>query len=202
LKIAIFSSGRGSNFEAIYSKINSGEMNASIGCLISNNSNALAIDFAKLNNISAYSININSLASTGQLLKILEYHKIQLIVLAGYMKLIPNEVIERYTNTIINIHPSLLPAFGGKGCYGMNVHKKVWKSGVKYTGATVHFVNNKYDAGQIIAQEIIPILQADTPEDIAKRVLKVEHQLLPKIIIKICNDQLIWENNKPWIKIF
>lgn len=202
MNIAVFASGRGSNFEAIHSKIISGEINAKIGCLISNNASAGAIDFATLNNISTYSIDVKSTSSTLMLLEILEKHEIQLIVLAGYMKLIPVEIVERYENKIINIHPALLPSFGGKGCFGMNVHRKVWKSGVKFTGATVHFINNKYDEGNIIAQEIVPVLHTDSPEDIAKRVLKIEHQLLPKIVRQICEDQLIWKNNKPWIKTF
>ena len=202
MNIAVFASGRGSNLEAVYSKIQAGEIQAKIKCLISNNPEAPALEFAKKNGISAVAIDIKSVASTKQFLKILEDNKISLIVLAGYMKLIPNEVVERFPNKIINIHPALLPAFGGKGCYGMNVHKKVIKSGVKYTGATVHFVNNNYDEGQIIAQEIVSLLPDDTPEDIAQRVLKVEHKLLPQVVKKICENQLVWENNKPWIKTF
>lgn len=202
MNIAVFASGRGSNFEAVFSKIQAGEIRAKIKCLISNNPEALALEFAKKNGISAFAIDIKSVASMEQFLKILEDNEIQLIVLAGYMKLIPNEVVERYSNKIINIHPALLPAFGGKGCYGMNVHKKVIKSGVKFTGATVHFVNNNYDEGQIIAQETVPIFQEDTPEDVAKRVLKVEHKLLPQVVKQICENQLVWENNKPWIKTF
>jgi len=200
LNIAVFASGRGSNFEAVFSKIQAGEIRAKIKCLISNNPEALALEFAKKNGISAFAIDIKSVASMEQFLKILEDNEIQLIVLAGYMRLIPNEVVERYFNKIINIHPALLPAFGGKGCYGMNVHKKVIKSGVKFTGATVHFVNNNYDEGQIIAQETVPVFQEDTPEDVAKRVLKVEHKLLPQVVKQICENQLVWENNKPWIK--
>ena len=202
MNIAVFASGRGSNFEAVFSKIQAGEIRAKIKCLISNNPEAPALEFAKKNGISAFAIDIKSVASTKQFLKILEDNKISLIVLAGYMKLIPNEVVERFQNKIINIHPALLPAFGGKGCYGMNVHKKVIKSGVKYTGATVHFVNNNYDEGQIIAQEIVSVLPEDTPEDVAQRVLKVEHNLLPQVVKQICENQLVWENNKPWMNTF
>jgi len=202
LNIAVFASGRGSNFQAVFSKIQAGEIRAKIKCLISNNPESPALEFAKKNGISAFAIDIKSVASTKQFLKILEDNKISLIVLAGYMKLIPNEVVERFQNKIINIHPALLPAFGGKGCYGMNVHKKVIKSGVKYTGATVHFVNNNYDEGQIIAQEIVSVLPEDTPEDVAQRVLKVEHNLLPQVVKKICENQLVWENNKPWMNTF
>ena len=199
MRIAAFASGRGSNVEAIYANIQSGEIKADIKCLISNNPNAPALDFARNNHIPAYYIDLNSSASTKQTLCILKNHTIQYIILAGYMKLIPNEIVEQYLNKIINIHPALLPAFGGKGCYGMNVHKKVLKSGVKYTGVTIHFVNNNYDDGQIIAQEIVPVLQDDSPDEIAKRVLTTEHKLYPEILKQICNDQLNWINNKPWI---
>ena len=201
-KIAVFASGRGSNFQAIFAQIKSGNINAEVVCLISNNPKAHALEYARKKHIPVFSIDVNTPASTEQLLTILENYSAELIVLAGYMKLIPTEVVERYSNKIINIHPALLPAFGGKGCYGMNVHKKVLKSGVKFTGVTIHFVNNNYDDGQIIAQEIVPVLQNDSPEDVAKRVLKTEHKLYPEILKQICNDQLNWINNKPWITEF
>ena len=202
MNLAVFASGRGSNFEAVYSLIKSGEINANVRCLISNNPNAPALDFAKNNGIETYIINVKSNAYYEQLFEILSKHEIQLIVLAGYMKLIPENVVERFPNKIINIHPALLPSFGGKGCYGMNVHKKVLKSGVKFTGATVHFVNQNYDEGQIIAQEIVSISPEDTAEDIATKVLKIEHKLLPQVVKQICKNQLNWKNNKPWISTF
>ena len=199
MNIAVLASGRGSNFKAVFSQIKSSQINADIGCLISNNPNAPVLDFAKNNGIKTYTIDAKSNDCSEQLLRIFSKHKIELIVLAGYMKLIPENVVERFSNKIINIHPALLPSFGGKGYYGMNVHKKVLKSGVKYTGATVHFVNKNYDEGQIIAQEIVHISPEDSAEDIAKKVLKIEHKLLPQVVKKICDNQLKWKNNKPWI---
>ncbi len=202
MNIAVFASGRGSNFKAIFSKIKSGEIEADIACLITNNTQAPALDFAKENKIDTYTIDFNNNIYVNQLLKILKQYKIQLIVLAGFLKLISEKIVQKYPNKIINIHPSLLPSFGGRGCYGVNVHKKVFKSGVKFTGATVHFVNQNYDEGQIIAQEIVPISSGDSVEDIAAKVLKVEHKLLPDIVNYICRNQLYWKDNKPWIKFF
>jgi phosphoribosylglycinamide formyltransferase 1 len=198
-KIAIFASGKGSNFVAIFERIKNCEINGEIVCFITNNLNSLALQFAKKNNIPIIVINVKNKLYTEKLVQFLEFYSVDLIVLAGYMKLIPQNIIENFENKIINIHPSLLPAFGGKGCFGMNVHNKVWKSGVKYSGATVHFVNDKYDDGKIITQKIVSILQTDTPEDIAKKVLKIEHQIFPEVIKYMCNNELNWVNNKPWI---
>ena len=198
-KIAIFASGKGSNFVAIFERIKNCEINGEIVCFITNNLNSLALQFAKKNNIPIIVINVKNKLYTEKLVQFLEFYSVDLIVLAGYMKLIPQNIIENFENKIINIHPSLLPAFGGKGCFGMNVHNKVWKSGVKYSGATVHFVNDKYDDGKIITQKIVSILQTDTPEDIAKKVLKIKHQIFPEVIKYMCNNELNWVNNKPWI---
>ncbi|MAJ43410.1 MAG: phosphoribosylglycinamide formyltransferase [Candidatus Marinimicrobia bacterium] len=199
MNIAVFASGRGSNFQAIYAHIKSGKINANVRCLISNNPSAPVIGFAKNNRIQTYIIDAKDDGHSKQLLEVLDKHNTQLIVLAGYMKLIQKNIVKKFHNKIINIHPSLLPSFGGKGCYGMNVHEKVFKSGVKYTGATVHYVNQNYDEGQIIAQEHISISPEDSAENIATKVLKIEHKLLPEVVKKICENQLYWINNKPWI---
>ena len=135
-----------------------------------------------------------------QILRLLEDHNIDLVVLAGYMKLIPADVVDRYENRIINIHPALLPAFGGKGCYGLNVHKKVINSGVKKTGVTVHYVNRNYDEGHIIAQETVNVFPEDTAQSLAEKVLKIEHELFPDILKEICNNRMHWINGKPWVK--
>ncbi|MBC8197335.1 MAG: phosphoribosylglycinamide formyltransferase [Candidatus Marinimicrobia bacterium] len=198
-KIAIFASGKGSNFEVIYSKIKLGEINGEIVCFITNNPNSLALQFAEKNNIPSIIVDLINQSYTKDLIEFLKFHVVELIVLAGYIKLIPSKVVEMYENKIINIHPALLPAFGGKGCYGMNVHIKVWESGVKYSGVSVHFVNNNFDEGKIITQQMVSILQNDTPTEIAEKVLKIEHQVYPEVIKQICNNNLKWINNKPWI---
>jgi folate-dependent phosphoribosylglycinamide formyltransferase PurN len=111
---------------------------------------------------------------------------VDVIVLAGYLKLVPPEVVARYAGRILNIHPALLPSFGGKGMYGMNVHRAVIEAGVPESGATVHFVDERYDEGHILAQRTVPVQAGDTPEDLAARVLAVEHRLYPEAVDHLC----------------
>ena len=121
---------------------------------------------------------------------------IDLIVLAGYLKIVDASLLQVYKNKIINIHPSLLPSFGGSGWYGMEVHRGVYKSGVKLTGATVHFIDIGVDTGPIILQKSVDIYSDEGPEDIAKKVLKVEHTLLPKAVSLFCEDRINIKDNK------
>ena len=125
--------------------------------------------------------------------------EVDLIVLAGYLKMIPSRVISKYKNKIINIHPSLLPKFGGKGFYGMKVHQAVIDSKEAFTGASVHFVDEIYDNGPIVMQEKIDVLDNDTPDTISKKVLEVEHRILPYLVNKFCLDQIIFKDNLPVI---
>jgi len=191
--IGLFASGSGSNFINIYKHICNGNIWAEISLLISNNSNCKAINFAKNNNIN-YKIVNNSRFSGNQIddimLEILKDYKIDLIVLAGYMKKIPEKVIEYYHNRILNIHPALLPKFGGKGFYGMKVHEAVISSKEKTTGVTIHLVDNNYDTGEIIYQEKIKVMENDTPNSIAGRVLELEHKAYPEVIKKFCENNI------------
>ena len=201
-KIVIFASGTGSNFVSIYNHIEKGEINGVITLLISNNQNCRAVDFAKKNNICTAIvdkdvINNNIEYQDFLLSKILSVNA-DLIVLAGYLKIIPKEVILRYDNKILNVHPSLLPKFGGKGCYGMKVHQAVIESEESFTGATVHFVNDKYDEGPIVLQKKIEIFNDDAIS-ISKKVLKIEHEILPYTVKAFCDDRISWKNNKPLI---
>ena len=202
--IAVFASGSGSNFIAIYNQVKRGDINGRIKLLITNNSNAKAIRFAENNNIDYNVINketiLDSSAYKSYLMKILCEAKVDLIVLAGYLKIIPSDVIHAYKNKIINIHPSLLPKFGGKGFYGMKVHKAVIDSKEIYTGASVHFVDEIYDNGPIIMQEKIEVKPSDSPESISKKVLKIEHKILPYVVKKFCLGQIVFEENLPVIK--
>ena len=125
------------------------------------------------------------------LLKKLVFNQIDLICLAGYMKLLSRKIVEKYDNCILNIHPALLPKFGGKGFYGMKVHEAVLESGVEESGATVHLVNENYDEGQIIAQKKIMINSNYTPEILSKKVLQIEHELYSKVIKEFCENKLI-----------
>jgi formyltetrahydrofolate-dependent phosphoribosylglycinamide formyltransferase len=193
-KIAIFASGGGSNFKAIQRHIESGDICANIELLISNNSNSGAVEYALEKNIETLIINEVRFPDFKKgeifLLKKLVFKEIDLICLAGYIKLLSQSIVGKFNNCILNIHPALLPQFGGKGFYGMKVHEAVIKSGAKVSGATVHFVNENYDEGQIIAQEKIMINNDYTPEILSKKVLQIEHELYPRVIKDFCENKL------------
>ena len=198
-RLAVFASGRGSNFRAIWSEISAGNIPAEVCLFITDNPQAKSLEFARSVDISSFALDTKMPGFAEQILRLLEDHNIDLVVLAGYMKLIPADVVDCYENRIINIHPALLPAFGGKGCYGLNVHKKVINSGVKKTGVTVHYVNRNYDEGHIIAQETVNVFPEDTAQSLAEKVLKIEHELFPDILKEICNNRMHWINGKPWV---
>ena len=194
-KIAIFASGGGSNFKAIHKNIELGNICAKIKLLVSNNSNSGAVEYATENNIETFIINkarfSDMIKGENLLLKKLVSNQIDLICLAGYMKLLSRKIVEKYDNCILNIHPALLPKFGGKGFYGMKVHEAVLESGVEESGATVHLVNENYDEGQIIAQKKIMINSNYTPEILSEKVLQIEHELYSKVIKEFCENKLI-----------
>ena len=198
-KIAVFASGGGSNFKSIQKNIELGNIRAQIKLLISNNVSSGALKYAKEKKIDTFIINKtrfpNSERGENLLLKKLKMEKIDLICLAGYMKLVSKSIVKEYKDCILNIHPALLPNFGGKGFFGMNVHEAVIDSGAKESGVTIHFVNEKYDKGQIIAQEKIIIKSDYTPELLAREILKIEHVLYPKIIKAFCEDKLLGDND-------
>jgi len=171
----MISTGRGSNFEAIMRQVAAGELNAECASLITFK-NCKATEVA-----SKYNVPVRFIEGDN-LFEILQSENPNLIVLSGYMRKIPENILERFENKIINIHPALLPSFGGKGCYGIHVHEKAIEAGVKITGVTVHFVNKDYDAGKIIAQAAVPVLPNDTPETLATRVLKEEHNIYWQVI--------------------
>ena len=184
--IVIFASGNGSNFINIFEHLNKGFFNAKIVLLISNNPKCGAVDFAKKNQINYKIINDFRYPVLKKKNKeyelVLEYYKTDLILLAGFMKKIPKNIVKIYKDRIMNIHPSLLPKYGGKGFYGMKVHNAVLKSNEKNSGATVHLVNSEYDKGKIIIQKEIKINVSDTAETLASKVLKIEHQIYPEAI--------------------
>ena len=203
--IAIFASGGGSNFQVIHEHIKKGKILGKIRLFISNNAHSGAIKYAEGNNIPSFIFNKflypNTIDYNKLLLKKLNENSIDLIVLAGYMKLLPVEIVKAYHNCILNIHPSLLPKFGGKGYYGIKVHEAVISSRDRESGVTVHFVDEKYDHGEIIAQEKVLVMNDDTPEILAKRVLEVEHRLYPKVVKAFCENRIIWEDNQPKIEV-
>ncbi len=194
MNIAIFVSGRGSNLKAI---LDNHELKnvISVKVVCSDNEKCNAIKIAQSYFVDTFIIpSLNDEEKVNSLIKFLEEKEIELIVLAGFLKLIPNSVVSKFENKIINIHPALLPSFGGKGMYGLNVHKAVFESSAKVSGATVHFVNSEYDKGKIIAQKCVDISDVKSPEEIADRVLKIEHYLLPYVIKKFAEGKILINN--------
>lgn len=205
LKIAVFASGRGSNFEAILKAIQEGRIrNAGIVCVVSNNSGAGALETARANGIPAHHISRMQFESDADfdshLLDTLDRHGANFVVLAGYMKMVNPAVVSRFRNRILNIHPALLPDFGGTGMYGERVHAAVIGSGAKLSGATVHVVDEAYDHGAIVLQRTVPVSPADTPETLARRVLAVEHELYPEAIRLFAEGRVTISGNQASIR--
>ena len=199
--IAVFVSGRGSNLKSIIDKSIDTDINVS--AVVSDKTDCPAFNLALEQKIDIYSV--SSKKKSGfldykQLKVALDKKKIELIVLAGFLKKIPEDFIDQFPNKIINIHPALLPAFGGKGMYGMNVHKAVFESSAKISGATVHFVNKNYDEGKIIAQRCVDISKVDSFEQIASLVLAEEHNLLPFVINKFAENKIIIKNDRVFVE--
>tara|TARA_Y100000996_G_scaffold137435_2_gene104537 strand:- start:2418 stop:3005 length:588 start_codon:yes stop_codon:yes gene_type:complete len=192
-RIVVFASGGGSNFKSIYNNILNGKIeNSIIPILVSNNPLSGAVLFAKDRGIETFILNTKRYPNKNDynniLIQKLDKVKPALIVLAGYMKLIPSIITSIYDKRIINIHPAKLPDFGGKGFYGMKVHEAVIKSGIKETAVTIHYVNEEYDQGMIIHEERVVVDKNDSIESLAKKVLSVEHSVYSKIINKILNN--------------
>lgn len=206
LKIAVLVSGGGTNLQAIIDKIASDEItNTEIALVFSNNRKAYALERAKMAGIPAKALSPkqfeNREAFNDAVLEVIEESKADLIVLAGCLMYIPPKLIEKYHNRIINIHPSLIPSFCGKGYYGLTVHEKALERGVKVTGATVHFVDEVLDNGPIILQKAVMIEEGDTPEVLQRRVMEqAEWVILPKAIDLIANGKISVENGIAHIK--
>ena len=202
-KIAVFVSGGGSNFKAIHHQIQKREIPGEIVLVISNNPNCGAIEYANENSIPIIIINAvqypNPHTRDEFFIETCLKAEIDLICLAGYMKMLPPAFVKQYENKILNIHPGLLPEFGGKGFFGMRVHDAVINSGKRESGATVHFVGEIYDYGPIILQKKVEVLETDTAESLAARILKLEHKLFPEVVKAFCENKIIMENNIPKI---
>lgn len=186
LKLAVFASGGGTNLQALIDACRSKAIDAEIKAVISNNSKAFALERARKAGIDTFHISRKKYPDENEYVQtikdVLSRHNIDLIVLAGYMKLLPVMIVRNYYGRIINIHPALLPKFGGKGMYGLNVHKAVIQAGEKHSGATVHMVDERYDHGPILIQRRVPVLADDSPESLAARVLEIEHKILPMAV--------------------
>ena len=193
-KIAVFASGRGSNFEAILRKTRQGRLNAVVCLVVASGPKAGIIETARREKIPCHVQQAEETAE--RTLEILGRHGAELIVLSGYLKKLPEKVIAAYPNRILNIHPALLPAFGGKGCFGIHVHEKVLEAGVKVTGVTVHFADREYDQGPIILQEAVRVRDGDSPQSLQLRVLKTEHSLYWRAIDLVVRDKVRVEGRR------
>lgn len=183
LKIAVLISGGGSNLQSIIDNIETGYLNCSIEYVVSDKEGAFGIERAKKNNIQALVLDkkIYGKSLSNKILEIID-GKVDLIVLAGYLSILNGEILKKFKNRIINIHPSLIPSFCGNGMYGIKVHEKALEYGVKVAGCTVHFVDEGTDTGSIIIQKAVEVMDDDTPETLQKRVLIQEHKALPEAI--------------------
>jgi len=198
MNLVVMASGNGTDLQSIIDAIEEGYINARIIAVISDKKGAYALERAKKHGIATYCLPKKELKENFQeeLLKLLEKLSPDGIILAGFLTILSGEIVERFENKIINIHPSLIPAFCGKGFYGMKVHQAVYEYGVKYTGCTVHFVDSGADTGPIILQEVVKIDEEDTPEAIAKKVLEVEHKVLPYAVKLFTEGRLKVEGRK------
>lgn len=180
-KIAIFASGSGTNAENIYYYFKE-KKNVNISLILTNKSDAFVIQRAKKLNIPVIAFNKDDFYKTGIVHDTLVENKIDLVVLAGFLWLIPENILKSFIKRIINIHPALLPDFGGKGMYGDHVHKKVIETGQAESGITIHYVNEKYDDGDIIFQKRCKVEKGDSPESLAKKIHELEYKFYPKVI--------------------
>ena len=202
LKLAVCVSGGGTNLQAIMDAIDSGTItNASIEVVISNNPNAYALERARNHGIKGVCISPKTYATREEFnedfLRQLDSYHVDLVVLAGFLVVLPEKMIQAYHNRIINIHPSLIPSFCGKGFYGLKVHEGVLERGVKVTGATCHFVDEGTDTGPIILQKAVEVLADDTPKTLPKRVMEqAEWVIMPQAIDLIANGKVKIVDNK------
>lgn len=195
MNIAVFASHGGSDLQAIMDGCNEKQIQAQVKLVISNNADAMALERAKKAGVAAYHLSVKNFESEEQLaqaiLQVLARNEIDMIFLAGYMRMLHVSVLEKYQNRVFNIHPALLPKFGGKGMYGMHVHRAVLAAGETESGVTIHRVNAEYDSGEIVAQTKVPVLQEDTPETLAARVLEREHSFLVEVIGQIAHGDIL-----------
>ena len=192
--IAVLVSGGGTNLQSIIDATEAGEINGQIKVVISNKENAYGLERARKHNIEAVSENDEK-----KVIEILKEKEIDIVVMAGYLKIISADFVNEFKNRMINIHPSLIPSFCGKGYYGKKVHQGVLDYGAKVTGATVHFVTEGADEGPIIMQEAVKVEQDDDADTLAARVLKVEHQILKKSVALLCDDKVKVDGRRVYI---
>jgi phosphoribosylglycinamide formyltransferase-1 len=203
MNIGVFASGRGSNFQAILDAIQRGTLPARVTLLLSNKGDAGALEIAREHAIPTVHLSQKQFPDEAQfaaaMMNALKQHDVQFIALAGYLKKIPSSVVREYRNRILNVHPALLPAFGGAGMYGHFVHEAVLASGAKISGVTVHLVDEEYDRGPIVLQQAVPVMEEDTPETLAARVLTIEHEVFPLALKAFAENRITIRERTAWI---
>ncbi|HPB78594.1 MAG TPA: phosphoribosylglycinamide formyltransferase [Sedimentibacter sp.] len=204
VKIGVLISGSGTNLQSLIDNIETGNIKGRIAVVISNRKDAYGLERARQKNIDAVYIRQKDYESfeifNDAIIDELKRHNVELVVLAGYLKILTSKFIDEYRNRIINIHPSLIPAFCGKGYYGIKVHEEVIKYGVKLSGATVHFVDEEADTGPIIIQEAVEVSYEDTAETLQQKVLQIEHKILPLAVKYYCEGKIQISGRKVKIK--
>ena len=194
-KIAVFISGGGTDLQSLIDSVH--EKSGVIRLVVSSRGDAYGLERAKAVGIETMVLPKGDYDSA--LLEELKKREVEWIVLAGFLKILSPELIRHFPRHIVNIHPSLIPAFSGPGFYGMRVHEAVYRAGVKWTGATVHFVSEVVDGGAILLQEVVPVLEAEGPEEIAGKVLEVEHRILPAAVRACLEDRVFWQGERAFI---
>lgn len=195
-KIAVFISGGGTDLQSLIDRVH--EQSGLIILVVSSRAEAYGLERAKAVGIETMVLPKGDYDSV--LLEELERREVEWIVLAGFLKILSPEFIRHFPRHILNIHPSLIPAFSGPGFYGMRVHEAVYRAGVKWSGATVHFVSDVVDGGAILLQDVVPVLEEDRPEEIARKVLELEHRILP-VAVKAClEERVFWQGDRAFIR--
>lgn len=195
-KIAVFISGGGTDLQSLIDGVH--EQSGLISLVVSSRGDVYGLERAKAVGIETMVLPKGDYDSA--VLEELERREVEWIVLAGFLKILSPELIRHFPRHILNIHPSLIPAFSGPGFYGMRVHEAVYRAGVKWSGATVHFVSDVVDGGAILLQDVIPVLEEDRPEEIARKVLELEHRILP-VAVKAClEDRVFWQGDRAFIR--
>lgn len=195
-KIAVFISGGGTDLQSLIDSVH--EKSGVIRLVVSSREDAYGLERAKRKGIETMVLPKGDYECA--LLEELKKREVEWIVLAGFLKILTPAFIRHFPRHIVNIHPSLIPAFSGPGFYGMRVHEAVYRAGVKWSGATVHFVSEVVDGGAILLQEVVPVLEADGPEEIAGKVLEVEHRILPAAVKACLEDRVFWQGERAFIR--
>ena len=195
-KIAVFISGGGTDLQSLIDKVH--EQSGLIRLVVSSRGDAYGLERAKAVGIETMVLPKGDYDSA--VLEELERREVEWIVLAGFLKILSPEFIRHFPRHILNIHPSLIPAFSGPGFYGRRVHEAVYHAGVKWSGATVHFVSDVVDGGAILLQEVVPISEEDGPEEIARKVLELEHRILPSAVKACLEERVFWQGERAFIR--